>query len=187
MTATMTPAETRRRLSESAAVLIDVREPDEHAAERIDGARLIPLGTIDRVPLPAAEGRAVIVHCKSGRRSQEAVSRLAARGVSAVSLEGGIEAWKAQGLPVVAPATKMPIPIMRQVQITVGVLSLAGSALAWWVSPLFIAVPAFLGAGLLFAGVTGTCGLAMLLSAMPWNAPLRAIGAGGVKACAVKV
>jgi hypothetical protein len=58
---------------------------------------------------------------------------------------------------------------MRQVQMTIGVLALTGSALAWFVHPAFVGIPAFLGAGLIFAGASGTCALATVMSAMPWN------------------
>jgi rhodanese-related sulfurtransferase len=85
-----------------------------------------------------------------------------------LSLRGGIDAWKAAGLPI-AENRRVPIPIMRQVQLVVGAMVLAGSVLAWLVSPWFLALTGFFGAGLLFAGATGTCGLAAVLGLMPWN------------------
>jgi rhodanese-related sulfurtransferase len=93
-------------------------------------------------------------------------------------MTGGIDAWKKDALPVELDTKVSGISIMRQVQLVVGVLALAGSALAWFVDPRFVAIPAFLGAGLTFAGATGTCALASILGAMPWN---RA--AGGAKSC----
>lgn len=166
--AAVSPADVSRWLARGEAALIDVREPDEHARERIAGARLIPLATLAPAALPNPVPARLVLHCKSGRRSQEGVARLRAHGIDALTMTGGIDAWRAAGLPVERnPAA--PIPIMRQVQIVVGAALLIGTALTGFVSPWFLIVPAFFGAGLLFAGVTGTCALAILLGAMPWN------------------
>jgi rhodanese-related sulfurtransferase len=93
----------------------------------------------------------------------------------AVLLDGGLAAWKHAGLPVVADR-RAPLPIMRQVQIAAGSLVLLGVILAVLVSPWFMALSAFVGAGLVMAGVTGFCGLANLLAHMPWNRRSQAIG-----------
>lgn len=161
-------------LRKGCAVLIDVREPDEHAREHIAGARLMPGSRLDPSAIRDAAGPAgiVVLHCKGGTRSAEARARcgaLAASGVRVVCLAGGIEAWKRAGLPVVTASGAPRLSIMRQVQVIVGAGVLAGSMLAWLVHPAFVVVPAFMGAGLTFAGLTGTCGLAVLLGRMPWN------------------
>lgn len=154
--------------------LLDVREADEHAAERIDSAVLMPLSTFDPASVRVEPGMPIVAHCKSGKRSAEACARLCAAGRGEVyTLQGGIEAWKAASLPTITSSQRLPIPIMRQVQITVGVLLVPSAVLAIAVSPWFAIVPAMLGAGLFFAGVSGTCGLASLLSIMPWNRALR--------------
>jgi rhodanese-related sulfurtransferase len=158
-------------LDRGEAVLVDVREPDEHAHERIAGASLHPLSRLDPVVLAAAGNGSprLVLHCKGGRRSMEAASRVVqAAPCSVHSLQGGIEAWKAAGLPIVSDA-RAPLPVMRQVQLTVGAVVLAGSILAATVSPWFLALTGFFGAGLLFAGATGRCGLATMIGAMPWN------------------
>lgn len=162
------PAKAAEALSAGTITLIDVREADEHAHERIHGATLIPLGRIDARACTPLAGKRIVVHCKSGARSRQAAERLCSLGVDASSMQGGIDAWKHAGLPV-ERSHNAPLPIMRQVQIVVGVGLLFGSALTWWVSPAFLIVPAFFGAGLLFAGLTGTCALASLLGVMPWN------------------
>jgi len=90
----------------------------------------------------------------------------------ALMLEGGIEAWKKAGLPVATDA-KAPLELNRQVQITIGLLMLTGVALTLFVDSIFIALPAFLGAGLLFAGLSGWCGMAHLLALAPWNRRAR--------------
>ncbi|MBX3377873.1 MAG: rhodanese-like domain-containing protein [Phycisphaeraceae bacterium] len=155
-------------------VLIDVREPDEHARERIPGSKLLPLSRFDpqQAAAMARPGQRVVVHCRSGRRSSDAcrmAASLAEMGVPVVNMTGGIEAWKAESLPVQVNTKVSGISVMRQVQLVIGVLALAGSALAWFVDPRFVAIPAFLGAGLTFAGATGTCALASLIGRMPWN------------------
>lgn len=155
-------------LRENRAALFDVREPDEFAATRIPGARSAPLSHFDPAAIRAEPGQTLVVNCKGGRRSLEAASRLAAAGCAVCSLKGGLDAWTKAGLPV--DTGRGPrISIIRQVQLTVGVLTLAGSILAYAVSPWFLVLTGFLGAGLAFAGATGTCGLAAILSRTPWN------------------
>jgi len=153
------------------AVLIDVREPDEHARERIEGARLAPLSRFDPVSFAGERerGRIGVFHCNSGNRTAQAADRLlSAEFAEAYQLEGGIQGWKRAGLPVIADR-KAPLPIMRQVQIAAGSLVLLGIVLAVLVSPWFMALSAFVGAGLIVAGITGFCGMANLLLHMPWN------------------
>lgn len=169
----VSPDTLRGWLDRNEALLLDVREPDEHARERISGSRLVPLSRFDPAALPAANGKHLVVHCKSGRRAAEAAARLKAAGHREVlNLAGGIDAWKSAGLPVEANL-KLPISIMRQVQIVVGLAVLAGSILAATVSPWFLVLTGFFGTGLLFAGATGMCGMAAMLGAMPWNRAFR--------------
>ncbi len=165
----ITAAELKRRLDRGDAVLIDVRETDEHAREHILGARLAPLSAIDAHDFDRDHDKAAVFHCRSGMRTQANAAKLIARGFrEAYYLDGGIEAWKSAGLPV-HTNRKAPLEIMRQVQITAGLLILTGVTLGWFVNPVFYALSAFVGAGLTFAGATGWCGMAMLLKTMPWN------------------
>lgn len=153
------------------AVLIDVREPDEHARERIEGARLAPLSRFDPVSLvgEGERGKIAVFHCNSGNRTAQAADRLLGAGFTeAYQLEGGIQGWKRAGLPVIADRTA-PLPIMRQVQIVAGSLVMLSIVLAVLVSPWFMALSAFVGGGLMVAGITGFCGMANLLLHMPWN------------------
>lgn len=162
-------AELKRRLDSGEAVLIDIRESDEHAREHILGARLAPLSAIDTHDFDREHGKVAVFHCKSGMRTQANAARLLARGFrQAYFLDGGIEAWKAAGFGV-HTNVKAPLEIMRQVQITAGLLILTGVVLGWFVNPVFYALSAFVGAGLTFAGATGWCGMALMLKAMPWN------------------
>ncbi len=163
------PLELKRKLDAGEAVLIDIREGDEHAREHVIGARLAPLSSIDAHDFGRDHDKVAVFCCRSGMRTQANAARLLARGFAqAYYLEGGLEAWKAAGLPVHANA-KAPLEIMRQVQIAAGLMILAGVALGWLVHPAFFALSAFVGAGLTFAGATGWCGMAILLKTMPWN------------------
>lgn len=165
----ITAHELKRRLDAGEALLIDIRESDEHAREHILGARLAPLSAIDSHDFDSDRAKAAVFHCKSGMRTQANAARLLARGFAeAYFLEGGIEAWKATGYAV-HDNKKAPLEIMRQVQITAGSLVVIGVALGWVAHPIFFALSAFVGAGLVFAGATGWCGMATLLKTMPWN------------------
>jgi len=162
------PAELKTMLDRDEAILIDVREPVEHARESIEPSRLVPLSEFDAGALPEADGRTVVVHCNTGNRSRQAIGKLGGRVDDVAELEGGIQAWKQAGLPT-RFNPKAPISIMRQVQITAGSLVLLGVVLGAFVSPWFLVLSGFVGAGLTFAGVSGWCGMATLLGRMPWN------------------
>lgn len=152
------------------AVLIDVRDADEHARERIPGARHHALTRIDR-DSPARKGDDVLIfHCRSGARTKGNAARLAAaaQDCEVYILDGGLDAWKKAGLPVALDRSQ-PIDIMRQAQIAAGSLVLLGVVLGALVAPGFYALAGFVGAGLLFAGMSGFCGMARLLAFMPWN------------------
>jgi len=155
------------------AVLVDVREPSEHAREHIAGAILAPLSRLDAAALSATAGKRVVLHCASGMRSADAAKRLQALGLNDIEqLAGGIEAWKRAGYPV-AVDPRAPLPIMRQVQIVAGSLALLGVVLGFAVHPGFFLLSGCVGAGLLMAGVTGTCMMANLLLKLPYNRPQR--------------
>ena len=152
------------------AVLVDIRDPDEYRREHIAGARPRPLSTLGSA-LDIEPGRTVIFQCRSGARTTAHADRLAAAaGAAAYRLDGGLDAWKKAGLAVVADK-RQPIELMRQVQIVAGSLVLVGAALGTFVHPAFYGLSAFVGAGLVFAGATGTCAMARILRRMPWNRP----------------
>jgi rhodanese-related sulfurtransferase len=170
MLRTITPAEAARLLREEGATLVDVREPDEHARQRIPGARNLPLSALEEADVALHDGSPVIFHCRSGARTEGHATRLAAKAgtCEAFVVAGGLDAWKRAGLPV-AEDRRQPLELMRQVQIAAGSLVVLGALLGALVSPWLHGLSAFVGAGLVFAGVTGTCGLARVLRLMPWN------------------
>jgi rhodanese-related sulfurtransferase len=167
----LSPRDAKRRLDEGSAILIDIREPNEYAREHILGARLAPLATIDSHDFDRerASGKAVIFHCQSGQRTTANAAQLIAAGFrETYVLEGGLSAWRDAGLPSHLDRSK-PIELQRQVQIAAGSLVVLGVVLAALVSPWFVLLSAVIGSGLVFAGATGTCGMARLLMLMPWN------------------
>eukprot|EP00752_Nemacystus_decipiens_P016621 g14861.t1 len=163
------PAEVQARLAQGGAVLIDVREPFEHQAERIEGAVPMPLGQLDPESIRSQyPGKQVLFHCAGGKRSAKACQQYDPGGPTH-HLAGGIEAWKQAGLPTLKPGKAGTIPVMRQVQITAGSLVVLGLVLSYALHEGFILLSAFVGCGLVFAGVSGWCGMAKLLAKMPWN------------------
>jgi rhodanese-related sulfurtransferase len=170
----LSPAEVQAQTQRDATVLIDVREPFEHQAERIEGAIPLPLGSLDVAALRERyEGKRIIFHCAAGGRSAKACQQFAAgHSEPTYHLAGGIEAWKRAGLPTIQPTKSGPIPVMRQVQIAAGSLIVLGLLLGYFVATPLLLIAAFVGCGLIFAGVSGWCGMAKLLARMPWNRPV---------------
>lgn len=172
MTAKLTPLAPRivaERLNAGRAVLVDIRDADEFARRRIAGAISRPLAQFEQAHLKIDPQADVIFTCRTGMRTNANCDRLAAQVEGeAFVLEGGVDAWAAAGLPVVEDR-KAPLEIMRQVQIGAGALVLAGVSLGFLVHPAFYALSAAIGAGLVFAGVSGFCGMAKVLSFAPWN------------------
>ncbi len=154
------------------AELLDVRTPAEFAAAHVPGAKLVPLDELNAADFLRQRGPAdqpLYVLCQSGSRGRRAIERFQRAGFDGcVLVEGGTQAWMDAGLPVNRGEGKV-LPLMRQVQIAVGFVSAVGAALALWVDPRFALIPLVMGGGLLFAGVTGFCGLALVLAKMPWN------------------
>ena len=156
-------------VDEDKVVLIDIREPDEYSREHIAGSRLVPLSSFNPTDFPNEHEKIGVFHCGSGQRTANAAAQILSTGFKQVyHLDGGLGAWKAAGLPVNINRA-VPISIMRQVQITAGSMVVFGIALAALFSPWFGLLSAFVGAGLIFAGATGTCALEGMLAVMPWN------------------
>jgi len=168
---TITPTQLADLLNKggSKIELIDVRTPVEFREVHIAQARNVPLDQLDANALrQSRSGEAPLyVVCRSGSRGQMACEKLLAAGhANIVNIEGGTQAWLEAGFPVVRG--QKAISLERQVRIAAGALVVLGSALTL-LHPAFIALPAFVGAGLMFAGITDTCGMGMLLARMPWN------------------
>jgi len=167
MTQRISAHDLAEQLADDQVSVIDVREPIEIATGHIAGSLNVPLARLQQADLPA--GPLVLV-CQSGRRSAKGVQTLLERGYAHPirELEGGLPSWQQAGLPV-CKRNNAPLPLMRQVQIAAGSLVLLGLILSLVVAPAWILLTWFVGAGLVFAGVSGFCGMARLLALMPWN------------------
>lgn len=163
----MSPQDVKRKLEAGEIRLVDIREPDEVESLRIEGAEIAPLSVIRWQDFRPVTDQPVVFTCNSGRRTKnnsDLLEQLAAG--EAWQMEGGATAWNKAGLPVVH--SRRSLPMFRQIQIGAGGMVLLGLALGL-VWPRWLWLSAFVGAGLVFAGVTGFCGLGLLLARMPWN------------------
>jgi rhodanese-related sulfurtransferase len=155
-----------------AADIIDVRTPMEFREVHVEGARSVPLDALDPAAVMKARTGAnhepVYIICRSGSRGRAACEKFLAAGFTNIAnVDGGTLACIESGLPVVRG--KKTISLERQVRITAGLIVLVGALLAWFVHPAFVFLSAFIGAGLVFAGVTDSCGMGLMLAKMPWN------------------
>lgn len=148
-------------------VLLDVRSPIEFETEHIENALNIPLDVLEaRFEEVPRTGRLVVI-CRSGKRAERGAYTLLGRGFQPKVLEGGMVAWRKAGLPI--KEGKKMLAIERQIQLVVGVGVLTGVLLGVFINPWFLIIPGFFGAGLTFAGLSGTCALGILLQKAPWN------------------
>jgi rhodanese-related sulfurtransferase len=170
----LTPAELAQALTAAPrARLLDVRTPAEYETAHIAGAYNVPL---DALGEHAREVRSVpdpvILICQSGQRARVAEEALRRSGMANLHvLDGGVNGWIAAGQPVTRGAQRLTLE--RQVRIVAGVLAAFGGALALAMSPWFALLPVIIGSGLVAAGVTNTCGMALLLTRLPYNRPAR--------------
>ncbi|MBE9100661.1 rhodanese-like domain-containing protein [Vacuolonema iberomarrocanum] len=156
-------------MEQDQVTLIDVREPSEFAGEHIPGARLMPLSRFNPEAVAAESGNYLVLYCQTGNRSAEAAQQLFRAGMEQVMhLNGGLSEWKRHGYSTNVNKNA-PISIMRQVQIVAGSLVLVGTLLGAFVSPWFLLLSGFVGAGLTFAGISGICAMARLLAKLPYN------------------
>ena len=165
----LSPLEVQARIAAGRAVLVDIREADEFARSHVPGARSQPLSAFEQAHLAIDPDADVVFTCRTGMRTAGACDRLAARvSGDAYVLDGGLDAWAKAGLPV-EENHKAPMELNRQVQIAAGAMILTGVILGFLVAPGWFGLAGFVGAGLTFAGLSGTCALARVLMLMPWN------------------
>ena len=170
---TISPAQFKELRQRGGSIeLIDVRTPVEFREIHVDIARNLPLDQLDPQAVMKARSTTnqdpVYIICKSGGRGRQACEKFVKAGyTNIVNVEGGTTACAEAGLPVVRG--KKAMSLERQVRIAAGSLVFIGAALGWTVHPYFIGLSAFVGAGLVFAGITDTCGMGMVLARMPWN------------------
>jgi len=148
---------------------INVCTPAEYKESHIEGVRNLPLDEIADNIDALSKKKTVYIHCRSGNRGQKAIDQLKKAGVKAelINLQGGLNAWEQAHLPTNSLTTRLPI--IRQVLITAGLLIILGFVLAQVAHASFIYIALIVGLGLLFSGISGWCGMASILSKMPWN------------------
>lgn len=163
------PHDLKQKLDNQHVILVDVREPAEYRAEHIPNSYLVPLNEVSISKLPV-KNKAVVFLCRTGRRSGNVCEKFMLHHpeIDAYSLNGGINAWKESGFDVVTSSSKF-IPLERQIQLAAGSLVLAGVIGGAFFNPACYLLSGFVGCGLIFAGLTGWCGMGRLLSKMPWN------------------
>ena len=157
-----------KRKQDSGIPLIDVRTPAEYGSMHANGAVNHPMESLDLEKIPFSKEHEIHVICQSGGRSMKVSQKLETAGfTNIVNVEGGTSAWHAAGLPVLEG--KKVMSLERQVRIAAGLLVLIGAAVGQFVHQGGFGLSAFIGAGLVFAGVTDTCGMGMMIAKMPWN------------------
>jgi len=172
-TATISPVELGQLLKEVPQVdLIDVRTPVEYREIHVESARNVPLDQLDPAAVmqvrSGSQDAPLYFVCQAGSRGEKACEKFRQAGfTNVINVAGGTLACEQNGLAVVRG--KKTISLERQVRIAAGSLVLLGAILGWLVHPAFFGLSAFVGAGLVFAGLTDTCGMGMLLARMPWN------------------
>lgn len=168
-TQSIAPKEAYQLLQSGEAVLIDTRTSNEFWLSHIEGAKNIPDEQVSSSSLSQFGDKKVIFYCNSGRRTHRKMPEYTVAFPSnAYELEGGMNAWLEQTLPVYK-AKKQTLPLNRQIHIIAGSLIMLGAILGVTLSPWFYLLCFFVGLGLFISGATGFCGMALLLMKMPWN------------------
>ena len=171
---TITPRQLHDRLQHGEKLhLLDVRTPAEHAEIHVPGVHLAQLDRLDATQLASVDGFAkdqpLYIFCRTGNRAKQGAEKLEKGGYTECHVvEGGTMAWAEAGLPVDRGTSKV-MSLERQVRIAAGTIVLIGAVLAQFVHPAFIWLSGFVGAGLMFAGITDTCAMGMLIAKLPWN------------------
>lgn len=167
--------EINKLINGGACQIVDVREYSEFETEKIQQAKLVSPSNFERQIEEIDRSQPVYLMCRSGNRAKQAAEKLIKRGFGDVHvIEGGMLAWESANLPTVKGASKV-WSLERQVRFAAGSLVVLGTILSLLIHPYFIALSAFVGAGLVFAAVTDTCGMAMMLAKMPWNKTTGAV------------
>ena len=157
-----------QRGRDSSIPLIDVRTPAEFGSVHAKGAVNHPMESFKAEQVEYARDQEIHVICQAGGRSMKISQILETAGfTNIVNVEGGTSAWESAGLPV--QKGKKVMSLERQVRIAAGSLVVIGAVVGQFVHPGGFGLSAFVGAGLVFAGITDTCGMGMMLARMPWN------------------
>lgn len=157
-----------KKVASQNMLILDVRTPSEFTEKRLANSINIPLANLPSFTKELSEVSVdIAVLCRTGKRAAQAQEILSEAGIESAVVSGGILGWQNQEMPVLM--TPKEWPIERQVRLGAGSLVLLGVVLGWTVNPWFYALSGFVGAGLVFAGITDSCGMAKVLSSAWWN------------------
>ncbi len=155
--------------------ILDVRTAAEVKAAGLPDCLHIPLHELtparlqEEITKHGKNGSCVYLLCQGGKRAEMAADHLNGKiNAELVVIEGGMNAVKQANIPLAANGKKV-IPLERQVRIAAGLLVITGAVLGSWFNPAFYGLSAFVGAGLVFAGITDICPMGMLIAKAPWN------------------
>lgn len=171
---TIPPSTLKSWLDDKETILIDVREFLEYKIEHIKEAVIIHLSQItpEKISSSKDDNKKIVIYCESGKRGEKAFNSLCDGNVDVERdiwcLEGGIDAWKKEGLPTELSSRKI-LSLERQFQLTLGCLLIIFSCFGFLVDSNFFFADIIIGCGLIFAGLSGYCGLKRIISLMPWN------------------
>ena len=169
----ISPEEAKRKIEKDGARFIDVRTPAEYRAVHACGTENHELSNltqsyIDKHIVSGNPEDTILLICKSGARAAKAAEIFSKQKIKNVFVvDGGTDLWEKKGLPV-EKGTSV-ISLERQVRITAGTLVFVGTIIGVFINRYFLIIPGFVGAGLVFAGITDTCAMGLLLAKMPWN------------------
>ena len=161
----------RRKRESEFLQIVDVRSPQEYRAGHIPGAMNIPMETIAARTGDLDAKSKIMLVCQSGKRAETVYERLRGLPLALAVLEGGTAGWKAAGFALVSEQAA-GWSLDRQIRLIAGLLILAGTLGSFAFRPL-LGLTLFVGGGLTFSGLTGWCGMGLLLAQMPWNRALQ--------------
>lgn len=148
-------------------VVIDVRTPAEYKTSHIPGSVNIPASRINAASDDIdSVGRNILLTCRTDSRSSTIAQNLQTKGIRVEVLKGGVNAYSAE---YDMEEGRDTWSLQRQVRFGAGSLVALGTILGATVSPWFLAISGFVGVGLMYAGVTDTCGMTIALRRAPWN------------------
>ncbi len=149
--------------------IVDVREGPEYEEERVKGAISAPFSRFKESSGAFDRDRNSYIVCQSGKRAEQFAKKLQADGYENISVvAGGLKAWIDAGHPI-EKGESMLWSLERQVRFVAGLLVLLGVIFSLVLNPMFLILSGIVGAGLVFAALTDTCGMAIFLARMPWN------------------
>lgn len=165
----LAPKDAEKLVKEDKAMFVDVRSVGEALVENLPGAIFLPFDLVgfERLRGLGMGNKTPVLVCHSGIRAKQAADALSLEMKNVAVLDGGVANWKKEGLPII-PGHRS-IPLERQVLVGAGAMMLVFTLLGLLASPYFFALTIFMAAGMVFAGVTGACGMARILVMMPWN------------------